>query len=331
MGRFGGKSCSSFRTTGAIRSDDPANERNDMFLTIEAAIEARLAPPLTLRSQVTFEPVRGAEPGRDRFFGDQGAYIEQLYLEYTRGSFTFRGGKFGQKLGVAWDAAPGIWSTDFAEDYELGEQIGIAADFNFGSEAMGRHVVTVGTFFADTTVLSESAFTNRGRTRRTDGGAGNTEDFSNVSISLEGGDIPALPGASYHLAYTNRDSDAAGETTESGVAGALRYAFKLGAVGVEPLVEYATFVDRDGVPGTDVDYLTTAVRFTCGKWNVALSRTGRRTRTEGALEADDSLAQATLGYAFESGINANAGYRHAEESGITTETLGFLVDYTLAF
>lgn len=315
----------------AARSDDPANERNDTYLTIEAMMEARLAPSLKLLSQVTVEPVFDAEPGKDRFFGDEGAHLEQIYLEYALGNFAFRGGKFGQKFGIAWDAAPGIWGTDFAEDYELAEQIGIAAEFDFGTGAMGKHVVTAGTFFADTTFLSESAFTNRGRNRHSDGGAGNTECFSNVSIALEGGDIPALPGTGYHIAYTSRDSDAAGETSETGLAAALRYAFKLGSIGVEPLVEYATFSDRAGVPGTDARYLTTAVKFTYGKWNAALSRTGRTTESTGTDDIDDSLAQVTLGYAFESGINANAGYRHAEESGVTTEIYGFLADYTLTF
>lgn len=315
----------------AARSDDPANERNDTYLTIEATIEARLAPSLRLLSQVTVEPVRNPEPGKDRFFGDEGAYLEQLYLEYSLANLAFRGGKFGQKFGIAWDVAPGIWGTDFAEDYELAEQIGVAADFNFGSEAMGKHAVTVGTFFADTTILSESAFTNRGRTRHSDGGAGNTEGFSNVSIALEGGDIPALAGMGYHLAVISRDSDAAGETTETGLAGALRYAFKLGAVGVEPLMEYATFSDRNGVPGTDSDYLTMALRFTYGQWNAALSRTSRMTRTEGMDDINDSLAQVTLGYAFASGINVSAGFRQAEESGVTNDTLGVLVDYTPTF
>ena len=315
----------------AARPDDPANERNDTYLTIEATIEARLATSLKLLSQVTVEPVLDPKPGNDRFFWDEGAYLEQIYLEYSLGNFAFRGGKFGQKFGIAWDAAPGIWGTDFAEDYELAEQIGVAADFDFGSEAMGKHVVTVGTFFADTTFLSESAFTNRGRTHHSDGGAGNTEGFSNVSIALEGGDIPALPGVGYHIAYTSRDSDAAGETTETSLTGALRYAFKLGPIGVEPLMEYATFSDRNGVPGTDADYLTTAVMFTYGQWNVALSRTGRTTETEGMDDIKDSLAQVTLGYAFASGINVNAGYRQTEESGVANNTLGVLVDYTLTF
>src|SRR3546814_21075551 len=94
---------------------------------------------------------------------------------------------------MAWDVAPGIWGTDLAEDYELAEQIGVAGDLRFGGEGVGKHALTLGTFFADTTFLSRSAFTDRGRTRLSDGGAGNPEDFSPFPVALEGTALPTLP------------------------------------------------------------------------------------------------------------------------------------------
>jgi hypothetical protein len=315
----------------ATHSSSADNERNDTFAKIEAMLEARLAPSLALKSQITFDAVTEPEPGKDRFFGDQGAFLEQIYLDYTRDSFAVRGGKFGQKFGIAWDVAPGIWGNQFAEGYELAEQMGLAVDYNFGSPEAGKHVVTAGTYFADTTVLSESVITNRHRTRHAAGGAGNTEGFSNYSLALEGGEIKALPGLVYHLAYISRDTDAAGEKRETGLAGAIQTKFRMGTIEVVPLVEYATFVNRSGVSGTDADFLTTAAQFNYGKWNLALSRTGRSSQASGAAKVDDTLAQVTAGYAFDSGIGVNAGYRTAEESGVTTDTIGVLVDYVVKF
>jgi hypothetical protein len=306
-------------------SDDPDAEVHDTSATFEVGLAARLAEELTLKSLLEFEEVKDPGPGEDRFFKDHGLYAEELFVEFETGLFAFRAGKFGQKFGIAWDAAPGIWGTDFAEDYEIAEQIGVAVDFNFGGKEMGKHVITAGTFFADTTVLSESLFTNRGRTRKSDGGAGNTEDFSSFSIALEGKEIPALPGVMYHLAYLSRHSDAPGETDETGLVAGSSIAFKLGAVEVTPLVEIASLRDAGGAPGVDATYLTTSVAFVHGPWSFALSRTGRNIDESGMPDIDDSLFQASLGYAFENGISVAVGWRRTEEEGIDSDTVGILI------
>lgn len=315
----------------ATRSDDAANKRNDTWLKIEAVTDARLAPGLTLKTQVTVEPVSNAEPGKDRFFGDQGAYLQNVFLEYADGAFALRGGKFGQKFGTAWEAAPGIWGRDFAKNYELAEQVGFAADYDFGSPAAGKHVVTAGSFFTDTSVLSESVVTNRHRKHQADGGAGNTGDFSNFSLAVAGSDIPALPGLRYHLGHTSRGGDGAGEVREKGYVGGIQFTVKLGAVEATPLVEYARFTDREGASGTDTDYLTTALRFDYGKWNLALARTGRKTKSAGSSGVDDHSSQASVGYAFDGGVVLSGGGRKVEETGVDTDTLGLLVEYVVKY
>lgn len=320
-----------FQNDWAIHSGDADARRNDLFANIEATVQARLNPALSAKSQLTFTPVTNPAPGRDRAFGDQGVFVEQLYLEYAREAFALRAGKFGQKFGTAWDAAPGIWGTDFAEGYELAEQIGVAVDAIFDAGAAGKHTATLGTFFADTSVLSESLITNRHRTRKASGGAGNTEDFSSFSVALEGGDIKAMPGLGYHLAYTARSSDAAGETDEQGFAATLSYKRSIGATEVAPLIEYVRQNNQAGVVGTDVIYFTTAVALTRGPWNLALSRTARRTEATGTADVDDHVMQASIGYAFANGIGVNAGYRQSRESGADTDIIGVLMSYTYAF
>jgi len=306
-------------------SDDPDAELHDTFATVEAGLSLRVARGFTLKSLLVFEPVQDPGPGDDRFFEDHGLYAEELFGEFESGRFAVRAGKFGQKFGIAWDAAPGVWGTDFAEDYELAEQIGVAVDVKFGGKESGNHVITAGTFFADTTALSDSIITSRGRTRKSDGGAGNSEDFSSFSIALEGSKIPALPGVMYHLSYISRDSDAPGETDETGIAAGVSFAFKLGDVEVKPLVELASLRDLGGAPGVDGTYLTTSVEFVHGPWSFAVSRTGRSIEESGVPDIDDSLFQASLGYAFQNGINVSVGWRHTEEEGIDSDTVGLLI------
>lgn len=320
-----------FHSDWTTNSDDPANERGDTNIKIEAGIEAELASNLKLKSLAIVEPVLDPAEGEDRFFDDEGLYLQEFFAEYEGKTFAVRAGKFGQKFGVAWDSAPGIWGTDFAEDYEMAEQIGVAADLRFGSKDSGAHVFTVGTFFADTSFLSQSALTNRGRTRKSDGGPGNTEDFSSFSVALEGGKIPALTGLHYHLAYIYRDAEGADETAETGLAAAVSIKVPAGAVALVPLIEYVALNDTGGTRGTDVRYLTTSLGAEYGKWNVALSRTARETASTDAADVNDSLFQVSAGYVFDTGIGVNVGWRQAREEGVDSDALGLLVDYAVQF
>lgn len=313
------------------RSDDPDNERNDVNTKIETSLEAPITGAFSIKSLLTLETVRDPDPGQDRFFGDEGLYAQELFGEYQKGAFGFRAGKFGQKFGIAWDVAPGIWGTDFAEDYELAEQIGVAADYHFGGKDSGEHTITLGTFFADTTFLSQSVITGRGRTRKSDGGAGNTEDFSSFSVALEGEKVPMLSGLRYQLAYLHRGVNAPGESAETGYSGTISVRIPAGAVDITPLVEYVSFQDRDGTPGTDARYLTTSLGFEMGPWNLALSRTARDTEASGSADVNDSLFQVSGGYTFESGLGVNVGWKTTREDGVDSDTYGLLVDYTLKF
>jgi hypothetical protein len=269
---FSGEALIEFHNDWSPSSDDASNERNDMYVKVQTALEARLTPRLKAASVFVYEPVRSPAAGRDRTFENEGLYVQELFLTYADERFGLRGGKSGQKFGIAWAAAPGIWGTDFAEDYEISEQVGVAGDIRFAATG-GKHTFTIGTFFADTTILSESALTNRGRTRKSAGGAGNTGDFSSYTVTLEGKDFSAVPGLIYHLSHMSRGADGAGETTEKGYAAGLQYTFTAGAVEIAALVEGVHFSDRSGTAGSDADYLTTAVGASWKKWNLALSRT----------------------------------------------------------
>ncbi|MDX1482957.1 MAG: hypothetical protein R3229_00630 [Alphaproteobacteria bacterium] len=309
-----------------FKSDDPAEERNDTFATIEAAITATLAPRIALKSLFVFEPVLDPGPGEDRFFEDLGLYVEEVYGTYDDGALVLRIGKFGQKFGIAWDRTPGIWGGDLA-DYEISEQIGIAAELRIGDRQSGTHSLTFGTFFADTTALSDSAFASRGRLRKSDGGAGNTEDFSSFSIAVDGAEVPSLPGFAYHLGYLYRDSEGSGEHAETGFAIGVTQEFALAPMTLALLLEWARLADFKGTAQTDAEFLTTAAEMRRGPWSLVLSWTGQETRAPGTGDNDDSQTEISLGYTFENKVKLSGGWRHLDTAGIVTETLGLFLEY----
>ena len=157
-----------------VEADDPApgveGDGNDLFATIEPSIALQFSERFSLNTDLVIEPVRDRTADDDRFFEDHGLYAETLFLELTGQGWSLVAGKFNPAFGVAWDAAPGIYGTDFAEDYELTEKIGFGGALDVFGEGDGAHRVDAAVFFADTSPLSRSAFTDRGRTRKSSGG-----------------------------------------------------------------------------------------------------------------------------------------------------------------
>jgi hypothetical protein len=193
------------------------------------------------------EPVADPPPGRDRWFDDEGLFLETLFLRWEWDRFSLHAGKFNPAFGFAWGLAPGIYGVDFAEDYEITERIGFGGTIEFGNAAVGRHRLGADAFFVDTSPLSRSLLHDRGRTRRSDGGPSNTLSPESFSITLRGGGIPRLPGLTYNLGFANQHrADAGGRSERTAVAG-LTYGFSpLEYLGIELLSEYAHLHHAEG-------------------------------------------------------------------------------------
>ncbi|MCO6387238.1 hypothetical protein [Aliihoeflea sp. 40Bstr573] len=205
-----------------VSSDDPAGEVNDLFFEGELGLKVFLTPLAAINAGITAESVLDPMPFDDRAFGDIGLYVDTLNLELSNGATTFLAGKFGPGFGRAWDITPGVYGTELVEDYELSEQVGFALSHAFAT-AYDTHTLGANIFTADTSVLSESAFTNRGRLSRFDGGAGNTGRLDNFSVTLDGAELPGLDGISYHLGYRHLSAGFGDDYDENGfVAGLTR-------------------------------------------------------------------------------------------------------------
>lgn len=325
------------------KSDDPGNELNDLFTKTEPTLIMHFMKGLSLTAHGVLEPVRDPEPGEDRYFGDEGLYLQDLFLNYNWNSLSLTGGKFTPNFGRAWEIAPGIYGKDFVEDYELAERIGVGASYEFDLRKFGKHRLSASTFFLDTSIFSESAITNRGRTRVEDGGPSNTESLESFAVALDGGNFPetvlgdVFPGESpvkgltYQLAFVSQAAGDGNESRENGLAASIAHKFPVGKmIELKPLLEYTYFFDADGVDGQDRYYLTAATTAVYQKnWNVALSYTRRETMPSSGDDVGDNLFQVSAGYAFDFGLGVDVGWRYTDESDVASHTLGMLLTYCL--
>jgi len=325
------------------KSDDRDSEINDLYATVEPTLIMHFTEGLSLTAHGVLEPVRDPEAGEDRYFGDEGLYVQDLFLNYDWENISVMGGKFTPNFGRAWDIAPGVYGSDFAEDYELSERIGVGASYAFESERFGKHALSASTFFTDTSVLSNSVITKRGRTSVEDGGPGNTEALESFAIAIDGGDFPetlfgnTFPGESpvkgltYQLAFVSQAAGDGSDSRENGVVASVAHQVPIGKmVSLEPLVEFAYFMDADGVDGQDRYYATAgATALIHENWNVALSYTRRETMPSGGADIGDNLVQVSAGCAFDFGVGVDLGWRYAEEDDVKSQTVGLLLTYCL--
>jgi hypothetical protein len=316
-------------------SDTAGGEVNNLTLKLEpeATIKVLPVPGLSFFIHGVFEQVADGDANEDRYFKDEGFYIQNLYVQYESGRFGFRGGKMNPGFGITWDQAPGIYGSDMAEDYEMAERIALSASLGFDPQGLGSHTLTAGTFFLDTSPLQNTIYSKtRGTLGRSDGGVSNTGDFSSFNLVLEGGKFPATPALTYHLAYIHQAHGSDGSEDETGLAAGLTSKFDLGKnVTLTPLFEAVFLNDQGGTKDKDRQYWTVSALTEWQKWNLALAYTKRRTETTGTATVNDYQGQASIGYAFKSGMTVDLGWKRLEESGAVTDRIGFLLTYALGF
>lgn len=314
-----------------FNSTDPANELNDLYLTGELALKVALTSIFSINTGLTFEPVRDPRPSKDRFFGDQGLYVEVLSVQADFGNVSIVAGKFGPGFGTAWDNTPGVYGVDFAEDYELAEMIGFGGAYSFQNMYVGTIVVGANVFFADTTFLSDSIFTSRGPTRRGDGGAANTERFDSFSVSVDGTDVPGLEGFTWHLAYRHLSPGVGDVAAENGFVAGLAREMDLGNGVTLGLTGEVAYLANAAASADDTLYLTSGVSLGHGPWHAELAGTLRRMDRVSVSATNDYLLQVSGGYEFENGLDLSMGYAHTRESGTKGHKIGFRLTKAFEF
>lgn len=306
-----------------VRSDDPDGKISDTYTTTEAEFTAHLTPMFAVVSHFVLEPV--LDPTDDRFFEDHGAYIEEIYARFKFGAVTVKAGKYDPAFGTAWDAAPGVYGTDFAEDYELAERLGIAISYEATGTAFGDVTLAANVYKLDTTELSRSIFTDRGRTTREDGGASNTSGLESFALTATFADI-AKSGVKLNFGYRHQAEGVGPDDVadEKGFVVGLSGEHKTSDGKIEWIVEAATF-DNFDAGENDATYVTAGLKWTFLKhYNIALSGTRRQIDVPSAPDFTDHLFQLSAGTELGAGWTFDVGYKWEEVEDVKSQTVGVL-------
>jgi hypothetical protein len=325
-----------------VHSGDPDARVSDVFTTIESEIAINLSPHAGLGAVLVYEPVIEPGPGEDRFFGDHGLFAEELYAGVDIGKATLQIGKIAPMFGWAADDAPGLYGGDLPGEYELVEEIGINARISL-SEAPAssegttvEHALHAAVFTADTTFLSDSLFTSRGRLEISDGGVGNTgfpQSFA-IAYTVQTRDAddelagPSLQAAMRRLAPGEGDTHG-----EWGFLGAFEDQLSLGrGVALSPIAEAAYLIQADGEaePGWAV---LIGAELAKGPWRGSSTFGARDTQADG--HEHDYAITADVGRIFDipglGEIRADIAYTFARDDEERSHVIGVQLEREFTF
>ncbi len=270
------------------------------------------------------------------YFDRHGLFAEELKINYEDGPVHLWLGKFNPAFGQAWEWGRGIWSEDFAEDYQITEKLGGGVAYTIGDDASGEYTLSGSLFMADRSFLAHSTITARDDLHLADGGASNTNTPTSFTLEARGENIAGIDSLNIvagvrHLAEQSK-GDGPTTSDETGFTLGAGYIISVSdALSFDLWGEYAALRDFEGVNGADRDYASASVvtRFLDG-WNITLGTTFRNIDDNGT-ETDDNLFQFSGGYDFGNGFTAEAGWRNTDESSIDTDILGFNLRYQAEF
>jgi hypothetical protein len=323
-----------------IDADEAGADISDTYTTTDLDIGAYFSPFFSVHGHFTFEPVLDAEEGDDRFFEDHGLYAEELYAKFSFKPFEVKAGKYNPAFGSAFDETPGLYGTDLAEDYELTERIGLAIATTRENTGFGKVTLTASTFFADTTFLSQSIFTNRGRVDVDDGGLSNTESLESFAISIEGEEIPGFAGLSYNIGFVHQAAGVDDVDDQNGFVFGLKHTRKYNNVEFEVIGETAYFDYGGNLYDADdaeefvesLWYWTLGTQATINeKFRISTAYTARNAELYDGTEFDDFQWTASAGVKLWREWWLDAGYKYLEEEEEESHTVGLKLSKTFEF
>jgi hypothetical protein len=331
----------------------------DLYNKTDLGLYLGMPGGFTLNFVGKFEPADRDPDGTNQYFANEAAWIDQLYLSWVRGPVEIFAGKIEPRFGFAWDIAPGLYGTDFGEEYEITEKIGAGISLSWSdllgaTGRIGSHSVIAQFYQADRTGLSGSLGAARWldpdatsasgqniyrrRNRRQFGGPDNTQGYGNFLLSLAGERVPGPVGTiQYTLGYGQRragaDSVAAGtQATENGYVAGVAWEIPLPLrISATPIVELVRLDNADGIDNQRREYVTAGVSLTRKPFTLAYVYATQRDSDRvagGDSFRTQNMASLTLdiGYyiplGFLNGMEATIGWRNLREGGVSANDYG---------
>ncbi|MEO0538341.1 MAG: hypothetical protein AAF215_31325 [Cyanobacteria bacterium P01_A01_bin.123] len=322
--RIGGDVLFRFAYDGAYDAETPRTESNDVFVEMIASPEFHFTNRFSINAEIRIE--NASPPTENRYFEDQTLFVRKLFLNYyINDRLSIQAGKFTPTFAFASLVTPGMYGNSYNREIELIERIGFEAQYTFDAGASGRHTLSAGTFFDDTSFLSDSLDLGgrRGQNRLSDGGASNTESFESFTVAIEGNEISRLPGFTYRLAYIHEAAGEGDVADENGFLVAAMQSFQLGDGRSLTLIgEIAPLWNFEGT-ADNIIYASAGLVYQVNPWTMTLSGTGRWRDLASGGTFNDYAVQTAVGYDLGQGTSIEVAHEFSRDENVNSQQIGF--------
>ncbi len=322
---------------GYLNAEFKSSLNFDKYWSLKNSINFLPTKPRQYRYPERSRFILGQEEGVDRGINidDSSLIVEEIKMTYENEDMKFAVGKLNPNFATLYrrNKRIGFFITDYTEDYEIREQLGYSL-----SAILEDSEITFSNFFADTTRLSDSGLTGRGKRSRNDNTAANTGTLSSYTITLEGRDFLGVDNLFYNLGYRSLgvEKGITGISRETGYTVNLEYLYQLGrSTFLIPIIEAVKIENFTGKTDRDGKYLTTALIMKYSGWNASAAYTKRETDNNYATAAlnknSDSILQFNVGYKFENNVALDVSRAQIEEDNVDATAIGVILSYFYEF
>lgn len=317
---------------------------NNAFVYVESNISLNFDKNWSAKTQWRLQPNNvlttrnGQYPERYRTFlqrdrgmdlDETGLLVEELKIQFENEDLRAFAGKFDPTFGTAWRKTKriGVFAAQMTEDYNLREKLGAGV-----TALLESSNITFNTFMNDTTGLSRSTISDRGRATRNDGVAGNTGTLSSYSFSMEGENFLSVDNWFYNVGYRSLSVDnAANRAREQGYVFGSEYLYKIGRnTSIIPFIELVRI--NTGERGRNANYRTLALIGKYSSWTASASYIQRDIKqAQRTSNIKDSQMQFSIGYKFTDNLTIDVSRANVKEDGTKGALIGATVSYLYKF
>ena len=294
-------------------------------------------PEVTMNVNMTFEQVETPQANNQWFMYGEGVTAGDVWVQWSDQRTGIIGGRYTAPFGLAPLVLPGVFDTNFVNNYNFGGLMGGLATLSTGDEGGGIHALNAGFFGIDTTFMADGIFASTAAPS----GPGTGGGVDSWVIGYSGANIPLLyPTLDINVAYINFGEGIGTTAQQQGFNAGAYWQYMINNDGLDtldarywsigPLFEYVHFWNNNGIQDATADYYTFGLITNSGNWQ-ADATVGWQNLTEpGSPDQDNFLFTANLGYNFFGPQSlVQVGYAYQETAGTIDHQVGIQVNFPI--
>lgn len=291
-------------------------------------------PELTMNVNMSLDQVEQPQANNQWFMYGEGVTAGDVWLQWSDQRTGIIGGRYTAPFGLAPLLLPGVFDTNFVNNYNFGGLMGGLGTLSTGDEGGGIHALNAGFFGIDTTFMADGIFASTAAPS----GPGTGGGVDSWMIGYSGANIPLIfPTLDVNIAYISFGEGVGTTAQQQGFNAGAYWQYIINNDGndtldarawsIGPLFEYVHFWNNNGIEDASADYYTFGLITNYGNWQADATVGWQNLTDPTSGNQDNFLFTANVGYNFFGPQSlVQVGYAYEESAGVIDHQVGIQVN-----